>query len=621
MLASIGDISLILSMILSGYGSVAIILRKFNPNFANKQIKILSYLQFICLTIAFFSLIYCFAISDFSVLLVANHSHQLKPLLYKITGSWGNHEGSMLLWVWELSLITILYLKISNATPSFKTSVLSIQLLIIFALTSFINLTSNPFIKLLQIPESGAGLNPLLQDIGLASHPPLLYLGYVLFSIPFSSILAMLLYNKEYNNIAQHIRPWALAAWGFLTIGIALGSSWAYRELGWGGFWFWDPVENASLMPWLVGAALIHSLILFDKQKIALHWCCLLAISSFNLSLLGTFLVRSNILTSVHSFASDPKRGIVILFLFSIFSIGSILIYLINSAKLKSTQLSTLTPRASFIIINNILLTVSCFTIILGTLYPIFYQLITEKHITIGAPYYASTFIPIIIPNLLFATIGPHLNQFNLKPLYYIALAVIILAIIYFYKWQISLITIICLAFSLLLFLGTLILWIKQLKHPNKAIGAIFSHMGVAILVASIAIVSEYQQQSEVILKLYDKTHIAGFNITLSDINYLHGANYFARCAKLKVNKGATHLTWLKPESRFYPVEQSNTTESSIYSTIFYDLYAAIGEYDEKNKSLLLRIYYKPFMSWVWVGCAFMGFGAIFSAFKKLIVR
>ncbi len=570
-----------------------------------KSVKTLTILQFVFFTLAISILCYSFVISDLSVLLVAKHSHQLMPLLYKITGLWGNHEGSILLWGWELSLFTLLFSIFGNYKKSFKSDILVLQSLILGFIAFFIISSSNPFVRIFTENISAKGLNPLLQDVGLASHPPLLYAGYVGFSIPYSISIISLLHKNFENHIAKNMRIWALTAWGFLTIGITLGSLWAYRELGWGGFWFWDPVENASLMPWIVGSALIHSLILWQKRSTSINWSILLAIACFCLSLLGTFLVRSNVIVSVHSFATDPTRGIAILEVLAFFAIASITLYSFRYPDLKNNDQHPLISKETFMMLNNIVATTGCFTIIMATLYPIFYQYMTNKSITIGAPYFNSIFIPIIMLNILFASIGTSLNRIKLSISF--ILQIIIILIISYLISDHSIKSFLCLSASISL------LWSMIIR--KKISPMVISHLGAAILVIAITIVTSHEQVIEKVMKpdevidFYD----GKWQIKLEKIDYQYGKNYLIRKAYFKINNSR----YLYPETRHYPVEQANTTECAIYSTPKGDLYISIGDYDEKNNQLVVRIQYKPMMSFIWVGGAMLFIGAMLGVYNN----
>ena len=575
-----------------------------------KATRILIIAQFILFTLTIAILAYCFIISDTTVLLVAKHSHQLMPLLYKITGLWGNHEGSMLLWCWELSFITLLFLLYGNYEPSFKSKVLALQALIIALISIFIIFYSNPFVRIFIEKIQARGLNPLLQDIGLASHPPLLYAGYVGFSIPYSISMIALITGDFSSSIAKNMRIWCLTAWGFLSLGIVLGSLWAYRELGWGGFWFWDPVENASLMPWIMGVCLLHSLILWQKRSIAINWSILLSIACFCLSIFGTFLVRSNLIVSVHSFASDATRGVVILQILAFFTILSLVFYGIYQRRIISESKFGIISKDITMLLNNIFASTACFTIIIATLYPIFYQYLTDKSITIGSGYFSSIFIPIIMPNILLASIGPNLNwakdKLNISKTSIFSIIII------------STISYLCsdnqLSSFIYMFCGIFLLW--QMILRKKISAMTISHSAIAILVIAITILTIYEETIEQSIKpgesisFYDNK----YKIHLENISYEYGKNYLIRKAEFKVNNDLS----LSPEARYYPVEESSTTECAIYSTIKGDLYISIGDYDEKQNSITVRIHYKPMMIFVWVGGFMLFIGAVLGVFKKL---
>ena len=628
MFAIIGDISLTIVLLLALATIMSPILLIFSAK--TKVIKIINMLIagiFVFLSLAFFTLIYSFVKSDFSLAIVANNSHTLKPMLYKVTGSWGNHEGSMLLWLWLLAFITWLFKLIARFEPYLKMQILVVQAWLIGALSSFVIFTSNPFERLHSPPSEGLGLNPLLQDIGLASHPPALYLGYVGCSIAFSAAIIALLNLRFDQKFVDNLRPWILLSWSFLTLGITLGSWWAYRELGWGGFWFWDPVENSSLMPWLSTTALMHMMTLSNRQ-IFVGWSLILAIISFCLSLLGTFLVRSNILTSVHSFASDPLRGFYLLLMLAIISTMACLIFSVQISKFKFNFNSKISNKVFYIIANNILLSTACFTVIIGTLYPIIYQSMSGRQITVGAPYYNMIFSPLVIVALvllMFSTIK------KIKPIKLVLLLSAVGSM-----WLISFKAIcdvmLLAASSCLIILLVYYNFAKGKKSIKDIFGQLFklplnykamvmAHIAFAILTISIVVVTTKDSEYEKHIRIGDKFEVADYQITLQDINYTNGANYFARKTKLYVEQNKNEITTLYPETRYYPVERSNTTESAIYSTFFYDLYAVIGDYNEQLETITVRIFFRPLINWLWIAGFMLSLSGILSAyfyFKKI---
>lgn len=633
--AIIGQFSLISAIILLLIIIFFPILGIFGATkYYQKKILLFIDLQFYCFSLAFFSLIYSFVISDFSLNLVVLHSHILKPLLYKITGSWGNHEGSMLLFGWELSLITFIFAKLSNFQQKIKIKILIIQAYIILGLALFIIFTSNPFLQLLHKATEGLGLNPLLQDVGLASHPPALYLGYVSASIGFSTSVVCLLEQNFSIRSVRALRPWVLISWSFLTLGILLGSWWAYRELGWGGFWFWDPVENASLMPWLTTTALIH--ILFANQQLMLlKWSLFLAQMCFSLCILGTFLVRSSLLTSVHSFVNDPVRGIYILGFLLILTGGGFIIFILKSSNIYSKKLKQSAIQFNLILLNSIILFCATLTVLLGTIYPLLYQFLTNRSLTIGSTYFVSSLLPLMLPNFLFSglVVEKQLSIQLIKLLRIIIQIVItiIIVIIINIKLQFnSFLYLIILGFSFFslinltsylaikieLFEFNLNLSYRKISQlPLKFYGMFLAHLAISILAVVITILSNNEIIKELNLQINDQLTIANYQLQLKKIEYDHGPNYLIRRAFFTISKNNKELKILTPEIRFYPIEQSNTTESSIYYNLAGDLYIAIGEFDESTQSIITRIYYKPLMSWIWISGTIMVIGGLINVY------
>ena len=576
-------------------------------------------------SISFFALMYSYLISDFTVSNVFQNSHTTKPLIYKIAAVWGNHEGSMLLWILVLTFFNYFIFKLyndKNSTLILKT--LETQAIITVGFLLFTILTSNPFERILPKANEGLGFNPILQDTALAIHPPLLYIGYVGFSAAFSMGIAVLSLEKN-EKIKWYIymKPFVVAAWTFLTIGIALGSIWAYYELGWGGWWFWDPVENASFMPWLLGTALLHSLIIVEKRKSLLTWVLLLTILCFLLSVIGTFLVRSGILTSVHTFALDPARGIYILIFTALLGGYSLILYGINSKKYSSNAYFSFFSKEGSILVNNILMVVVCATVFLGTIYPLIIEAFTNNKISVGEPYYNSTVIPIIVPAILVMGIGPILdwkneNKFTtLKKITPSILLTTIFALLVFSLFKTSsVLGIIGIILGIWIIFNNSLIFKNKTKYYSK--GMIISHIGVGILILGITASSTWQEEKITKMKVNDEIKIKNYIIFLKNMSEIKGKNYVALQGNFTVyNKNKNIITELKPENRFYPVTNNFTTEASIHSTVVRDLYIVLGEGNLKD-GWVVRIYYNPLVMWIWVGAFIIFLGGLLTTYLNL---
>ena len=587
------------------------------------------------LFIAFLALMFAYVTSDFSVKNVADNSNSLKPLIYKISGVWGNHEGSMLLWVLILALFGAIVAGFGrNLPPGLKARTLAVQAMISIGFLAFIILTSNPFERLDPAPLDGQGLNPLLQDPGLALHPPILYVGYVGFSIAFSFAVAALIEGKVDAAWARWVRPWTLLAWLFLTAGIALGSWWAYYELGWGGWWYWDPVENASFMPWLVGTALLHSAIVVEKRDALKSWTILLAIITFSLSLVGTFLVRSGVLTSVHSFASDPDRGVFILGILVIATGGSLALYAWRAPQLQSRGLFQPISREGGLVLNNLLLTTAAATVFLGTLYPLFLDAFGSEKVSVGPPFFNATFVPLMIPLVIAVGIGPLLPwkradlggvMARLKIAFVVA-ALVALGTAYltwgktvFGPLGIGIAGWLCA--SVLLEMGERIglgriAFSDSLKRaaglPRAAWGMTVAHFGLAITVAGVTGAALWQVESIQIMKPGERVNVSGYEFTLDDARQIRGPNYVAERGFFTVKTGGEELIKLEPERRRYLVSGQETTEAAIFTTAMYDLYVVLGEANGKG-GWTIRLYYKPLVPWLWIGSLIMVLGGVVS--------
>ena len=607
---------------------------KFNSYGMMRSASITAFISFILVFLSFLSLVYAYITSDFSVSLVAKNSHSLKPLIYKISGVWGNHEGSLLLWVLILTFYSAAVAILGRRLPLKLISlVLSCQGLIAVAFISFILFTSNPFIRLFFPNIEGEGFNPILQDFGLAIHPPFLYLGYVGLSVTFSFSIAALLIGKVDTIWVKWVRPWTLIAWVFLTVGIALGSWWAYRELGWGGWWFWDPVENASFMPWLAATALLHSSIVAEKRDTLKAWTILLAIIAFSFSLLGTFIVRSGVLISVHSFASDPSRGLYILLLLIFFTGGGLALFAKKAPYLKSGSLFKPLSREGALVINNIIFASAAATVLLGTLYPIFIDAINNSKVSVGPPYFEAVFIPLMVPAILLCAFSPMLSwkraviENIIERIIAVFICALFLASIIIIMNDGSASAFLGLFLGFWLICGTLyeffikvgiklsfkIFIQRALNLPRSAYGMSVAHIGVAIFIIGVTVSSAWRIDIEKPIILGEKTIVKDMEITFKSIKRVAGPNWNADRGEFEIITSNRDKHFLYPERRFYPASQVNTSEPAIMSGIFSDLYIVLGESRDNSDSYALRIYYSPFISWIWFGILLMAIGGVLS--------
>jgi cytochrome c-type biogenesis protein CcmF len=603
--------------------------------------------QCLFITISFLTLFYAFIQDDFSVAYVAGHSNAALPFFYKLSAVWGGHEGSLLLWIFLFSTWTLAVSVFARHLPVFfLTRVLVILGMIQFGLLLFLLATSNPFLRLLpSYPVDGADLNPLLQDFGFIVHPPLLYMGYVGFAVPFAFAVSVLWGGEKGIPWSKWLRPWVLTAFGFLTIGIALGSWWAYYELGWGGWWFWDPVENASFMPWLVSIALIHSLMVGSKRQRFQSWTLLLTIIVFSLSLLGTFLVRSGVLSSIHAFANDPKRGVFLLgFLLGV--IGSaLLLYAFRGKKASSDVVFvkgteplkvSLVSREAVILISNVLLIVSAASVLLGTLFPLIYDILTGKKLSVGFPYFNRVFIPLIIPVLILIPLGSLMRwERNLiaaiaRKVRWIIGASILLGIVLpvFFTQYIPLPVIFGLSLGWWIILGTLCTVAEKIeKHGSisglslSAFGMTFAHLGVAVIIIGITLVSHYQIERNVLMTLGQVLSIADYEIEFQNVGSIEGSNYVGYRGHFVVRRRLTSriaekVADLFPEKRVFVVQGSKMTETAIDPGLFRDIYISIGDRLPTGK-WVARIYYKPFVRCIWLGGLMIAFGSFLAALGR----
>lgn len=603
-----------------------------------------SLLNFALTGLAFIALMTSFLMSDFSVRNVAENSNILLPWPYKIAATWGSHEGSLLLWILMLTGWTAAVAIFSNKlASSFRARVLAILMLLQFAFLLFMLSSSNPFERILPAALAGRDLNPLLQDAVMVIHPPMLYMGYVGFAVAFAFAVAALLEGRLDPVWARWTRPWANAAWSFLTIGIMLGSWWAYTELGWGGWWFWDPVENASLMPWLAGTALIHSLAVTDKRDTMKSWTVLLSMIAFALSLLGTFLVRSGVLTSVHAFATDPKRGMMILGLLTIVIGSSFALY---AAKTKQVGLGgrfALVSRETLLLINNVLMVTALFTVVLGTLYPLIAEVVTGRKMSVGPPYFEVVFAPLLLPAIWLMAAAPYSQwkQMSLaETLKHMrvpfVLAIATAAAIAVYGDKVSVWAFVATAAAAMLLFSTsrhAKLQLSKLK-ANGASRALFdrvrmlglsywamiiAHIGVAAFVAGVTMVKTYEFEKDLIMKPGQTEKVANWTITFIGVDEVRGANYEAAHGVFELTSGkGTVIYLLEPEKRRYDSAGQVMTEAAIYYSLLSDIYVSLGEPDGQNeKAWTVRVYYKPFISWIWLGCLMMAIGGIMTLFDK----
>jgi cytochrome c-type biogenesis protein CcmF len=591
--------------------------------------------QFVLIAIAFAALMRSFMVSDFTVANVVNNSHSLKPMIYKIAGTWGSHEGSLLLWVFILAGFGAAVAFFGRNIPeALKARTLSVQAWISVGFVSFMLFTSNPFTRVFPPPLDGNDLNPLLQDIGLAIHPPLLYVGYVGFSIVFSFAVAALIEGRVDPAWARWVRPWTLAAWTSLSAGIGLGSWWAYYELGWGGWWFWDPVENVSFMPWLLGTALLHSAIVTEKRDTFKSWTILLAILTFSLSLLGTFIVRSGLLTSVHAFAVDPERGVYILGLLFLSIGGSLALFAWRAPSMEGGGLFAPVSREAGLLINNLLLATATATVLFGTLYPLFLEAITGDKISVGPPFFNAGFIPIMLPLLVVMGIGPFLSWkradiagvlSRLKLAF--AIAVIATLVVWYLTTGGPVLAIVAMGVSVWLLVATVQEWVKRVKlfqagavarirrQPRASHGMTLAHLGVAILAMGATASSAWKEDVVIFASPGTVVEIAGFELTFEGIERQQGPNYIAQVATLNVTRDGDFVTKLYPERRDYPVAGSSTTESSIRQTLAGDLYTSIAEpaAEGAKGKWTLRVLYEPLVNFLWIGTMFLVLGGSLS--------
>jgi cytochrome c-type biogenesis protein CcmF len=587
--------------------------------------------QFALTAVSFGALMWAFVVSDFSLRLVVLNSHSAKPLLYKISGTWGNHEGSMLLWVLIVTLFGAMVAWFGgNLPPTLRARVLAVQSAIAVAFFAFIIFTSNPFLRVATPPFDGQDLNPLLQDPGLAFHPPFLYLGYVGLSMAFSFAVAALIEGRVDAAWGRWVRPWTLAAWVFLTIGIALGSWWAYYELGWGGFWFWDPVENASFMPWLLAAALLHSAIVVEKRESLKSWTILLAILAFGFSLIGTFIVRSGLLTSVHAFANDPERGVWILLILAFFMGGALVLFSLRAGAMEAKGVFGLASRESALVVNNVLLAVSCFVVFVGTMWPLVAEMFFDRKLSVGPPFFNAAFTPFMVALGLVLPVGSVLPWKRarigraLVPLrlpFLLALAFAGLA------WSLqtgnSLLGPLGLFLGAWLVMGVIVELFQRTgrggdrlarlrRLPRADWGKAVAHAGLGVTMAGVAGLTAWTQDDIRVAQIDRPWQVGSYQLTLNAVEEVRGPNYVSTMANLTLSQGGEVVATLTPEKRFYPVARMPTTEAAIDYDLARDVYVVIGD-QQSNGGWTVRTYIKPLTNWIWIGSALMALGGLLS--------
>ncbi len=592
---------------------------------------------FIFVAFSFCCLVYSFIHDDFSVKYVASNSNSLLPVYYKISAVWGGHEGSLLLWILMLSGWTFAVAIFSKSLPlDMQARVLSILGFVAVGFLLFILLTSNPFDRILPIPpQDGGDLNPLLQDIGLIIHPPVLYMGYVGFSVSFAFAIAALLTGRLDSAWARWSRPWATMAWGFLSVGIALGSWWAYYELGWGGWWFWDPVENASFLPWLIGTALIHSLAVTEKRSLFKSWTILLAIFTFSLSLLGTFLVRSGVLTSVHAFANDPERGVFVLGFLLVVVGASLTLYALRAPVVKGSTGFDWFSRETLLLGNNILLTIIMIMVLLGTLYPLIADALNLGKISVGPPYFNLFFLPLMGLLCLLMALGPISNwkrtsgkqflQVLWKP-WVISLA-IGLAFPFFYRDKYEILAALTVFIASWIFIAlfadllyrlrnaeTIFSGLKKLSVSYYAM--VIAHAGIAVTTVGVGLTSIYTEQRDIRMEVGQHVEVIDYEFVLEKLEHIEGPNYQAEQALIKVMQGGKFLREMKPQKRRYIATGSTMTEVALDVSLFRDLYVAMGE-PLTETAWAMRVHLKPFVRWIWLGALMMAFGAVLAVADK----
>ena len=631
MIPEIGNFTLVVALFIALVQGVLPIIGAARGNVVwMDSARTLAFGQSFFVAIAIACLTYAFIANDFSVLYVAQHSNSQLPAVYRVAAVWGGHEGSLLLWAFILTLWTVAVAMFSKHLPQEMVArVLGVMGLISVGFLLFMLFTSNPFDRLFPAAMDGRDLNPLLQDPGLVIHPPMLYMGYVGFSVAFAFALSALLGGKLDSTWARWSRPWTTVAWVFMTIGIALGSWWAYYELGWGGWWFWDPVENASFMPWLVGTALIHSLAVTEKRGAFKSWTMLLAISAFSLSLMGTFLVRSGVLTSVHAFATDPKRGVFILSFLVIVIGASLLLFAWRAPKIGLGGKFELVSRETMLLTNNVLLSVAAASVFLGTLYPLFMDALGYGKLSVGAPYFNAVFVPLMIPMVMMMGLGPiaRWKQASLPDIWQrirwalgASIAIALLLPLVLGKWT-SMVALGLLLAAWLIITGALDLrrrmgsegtLIQRFKTPTRSYyGMQLAHLGIAVFIIGVTMVKGYETERDVRMDVGDTVQAGGYEFRFDGVTEVQGPNYVAAQGRVVVSKNGKFVTELNPEKRQYNASGMPMTEAAIRTGLLRDLYVSLGESIPDTNAWAVRVYIKPFVDWIWAGCFLMALGGI----------
>ena len=641
MLPEIGQFSLILSLFFAFSLAFVPLLGYWTGNrLLLETARPLTFIMSLLVLVSFVVLSWSFATDDFSVLYVSQNSNSQLPIWYKLSALWGGHEGSLLLWVLILvGWCSAVALKIKTLPKDIGPVVLSVLGIVSVGFLAFLLFTSSPFIRLLpNAPADGGDLNPLLQDIGLIVHPPLLYMGYVGFSVAFAFAVAALITGNLNSSWARWARPWTAASWAFLTLGITLGSWWAYYELGWGGWWFWDPVENASFMPWLAGTALLHSLAVTEKRGVFKSWTVLLAIFTFSLSLLGTFLVRSGVLTSVHAFAADPTRGVFILALLLVLVGGSLFLYAIRATQVRSSVSFGVTGREAWLLLNNILLTVLTLTVLLGTLYPLIFDALDLGKISVGAPYFNTVFTPIALILIIFMAVGPLSKWHKTKPSVFLwpclvsAVLSILIAGVITFIYEFNLIAwlslavafwVVCLSFSdwfSKVSAGTKGIIPRARQLPRNYYGMLLAHLGIVVTLVGIVLVSLNSSESLLRLSPGDQASVAGYEFRFDRLEQVKGPNYVADKGHFTAYRNGVPVAELHPEKRLFTTRQQVMTEAALDAGFTRDLYISLGEKLD-GSAWGVRIYVKSFVRWIWLGGLMMMAGGLLAALDKRYKR
>ena len=634
----LGQFALILSLCLSAALFVLpLVGAHYGSNVLMQSGRSLAAGFFIFVAFAFCCLVYSFLHDDFSVKYVASNSNSLLPYYYKISAVWGGHEGSLLLWIFMLAGWTFAVAIFSRSLPlDMQARVLAVMGFVAVGFLSFILFTSNPFDRILPMPpQDGSDLNPLLQDIGLIIHPPVLYMGYVGFSVVFAFAIAALLTGRLDSAWARWSRPWATMAWGFLSVGIALGSWWAYYELGWGGWWFWDPVENASFLPWLIGTALIHSLAVTEKRSLFKSWTLLLAIFTFSLSLLGTFLVRSGVLTSVHAFANDPERGVFILGFFLVVVGGSLTLFALRAPVVRGSAGFTLLSRETFLLGNNILLTIVMIMVLIGTLYPLVADALSLGKISVGPPYFNLFFLPLMGLLCMLMAFGPLSNWKRTTGMQFLKLLwkpwaisfaiALVFPLVYREQYEIlAALTVFIASWIVTALVADLFYRLRNsetffggLKKLSLSYFAmVVAHAGIAVTTVGVGLTSIYTEQRDIRMEVGQKVTVVEYDFILNKLTHIDGPNYSAEEALITVMKDGKFLREMKPQKRRYLASGSTMTEVALDVGLFRDLYVAMGE-PLTETAWAMRVHLKPFVRWIWLGALMMGFGAVLAVADK----